>query len=58
MNKQADHLLPLFKGKITLSLLETINHSSIKPYTDKRKEDAELKIRELLKVRNNISKHR
>lgn len=58
MKKQTDYLLPLFKGKAALSLLETINHSHIKPYADKEKKDAELKIRELLKVRNNFSKHR
>lgn len=58
MKKQPDHLLPLFKGKAALSLLETINHSHVKPFTDKEKEETELKIRELLKERNNFSKHR
>ena len=53
MKKQPDHLLPLFKGKATLSLLETINHSHIKPYTDEEKENTELRIRELLKEKNN-----
>ena len=51
MKKISDHLLPLFKGKVALSLLETVNHSHIKPYTDKEKDDVELKIRELLKKR-------
>lgn len=36
MKKQADNLL-LFKGKAALSLLETINNSYVKPYTDKEK---------------------
>lgn len=49
MKKSQDHLLPLFKGNAALSLLETIKHSYIKSYTNKEKENAELKIRELLK---------
>jgi hypothetical protein len=59
LKKQTDYLLPLFKGKAASSLLETINHSSIKSYSDEEKKDAELKIRELLKERkNHLSKHR
>ena len=53
MKKQPDHLLPLFKGKAALSLLETINHSHIKPYTDEKKKDAESRFRELLKEKRN-----
>ena len=51
MKKQSDYLLPLFKSKAALSLLETINHSHIKLYTDEEKKDAELRIGELLKKR-------
>lgn len=51
MKKQADHLLPLFKGKVALSLLETINHSLIKSYIDEEKKNTELKIKELLTFR-------
>ena len=39
MKKQSDYLLPLFKSKAALSLLETINHSLIKPYTDEEKKN-------------------
>ena len=53
MSKQSDHILPLFKGKVALSLLETINHSHIKPYTDEEKERVESRFRELLKEKNN-----
>lgn len=51
MKKQSDYLLPLFKSKAALSLLETINHSSIKPYTDEDKENTESTIRKLVKER-------
>lgn len=37
MKKHPDHLLPLFKGKASLSLLGAINYSHIKPYTDEEK---------------------
>ena len=37
MKKHPSHILPLFKGKASLSLLETINHSHIKPYTNEEK---------------------
>lgn len=36
MKKQPNHLLPLFKGKAALSVLETLNHSHIKPYTNEK----------------------
>jgi hypothetical protein len=51
LKKQPDHLLPLFRGKAALSLLEIINHSHIKPYTDEEKKNTELKIKELLTFR-------
>lgn len=51
MKKHSDHLLPLFKGKGAISILETMNHSHIKSYTDKEKENTEIKIRELLTFR-------
>ena len=57
MKKISDHLLPLFKGKVALSLLDTINHSHIKPYADEEKENTELRIRELLKEHSS-KKHR
>ena len=56
MKKLQDHLLPLFKGKAALSLLETINHSHVKPYTDDEKENTESKIVELLKEKKNLFK--
>ena len=51
MKKYPDHLLPLFKGKTTLSLLETLNHSHIKPYTNE--ERAKSRFRKLLKEKRN-----
>ena len=53
MSKHPDHLLPLFKSKATLSLLETINHSHIKPYThiQMKKRKAESRFRELLIIK-------
>lgn len=51
MKKQPDHLLPLFKGKAAISILETINHSHVKHYSDNEKKNTELRIRELLKER-------
>ena len=45
----SDHILPLFNGKSAKQILDTINHSHIKPYTDEEKENVEIKIRELLK---------
>ena len=42
-------MLPLFEGESAKQILDTINHSHIKPYTDEEKENAELKIGELLK---------
>lgn len=49
MKKHSDHLLPSFKCKAALSLLETLNHSHIKPYTDDEKENAELKNQRIIK---------
>ena len=54
MKKSQNHILPLFKGNITKQVLEIINHSNIKPYVDE--ENAELKIREVLKDRSYLSK--
>ena len=42
-------MLPLFKGKSAKQILDTINHSHIKQYTDEEKENVEMRIRELLK---------
>lgn len=42
-------MLPLFKGESAKQILDVINCSRIKPYTDKEKENTELRIRELLK---------
>ena len=59
MKKQPDQLLPLFRGKAALSLLESISHSHIKPYSDEEKENTESKIKKLLKERKiYLSKHR
>ena len=55
LKKQTDHLLPLFKGKSAKQILDTIQHSHIKPYSDEERKDTETKIREILK-RNNLSK--
>ena len=38
LKKISDHLLPLFKGKSAKQILDTINHSHIKPYTDEEKD--------------------
>lgn len=51
MKKHPDYLLPLFMSKAAITLLETINHSHIKPYTDVEKENTESNIRELLTFR-------
>lgn len=61
--KYNDHLLPLFKGKAAISLLDTMNHSHIKPLTDEEKENTERTIGEILqhkflKDKNHQSKHR
>ena len=42
-------MLPLFKGEPAKQILDTINHSHIKPYTNEEKENVEMRIRELLK---------
>ena len=46
--KSLDHVLPLFKGESVKQILDTINHSHVKPYSDEEKENTELRIRELL----------
>ena len=53
LKKSSDHLLPLFKGETAKQILDTLQHSHIKPYTDEEKQNTELKIRELLKEENN-----
>lgn len=53
LKKSSDHLLPLFKGESTKQILNVIQRSHIKPYTDEEKQNIELKIRELLKEENN-----
>lgn len=58
MKKISDHLLPLFKGKYAKQILDTINHSHIKQYTDEERKDTETKIREILKKTIYQSKHR
>ena len=55
MKKISNYVLPLFKGKSAKKLLNIINNSHIKPYTDEEKENTELKIKELLKEHS--SKH-
>lgn len=55
MKKISDHILPLFKGKSAKQIIDTINNSHIKPYTNEEKENTELKIKELLKEHS--SKH-
>ena len=52
LKKSSDYLLPLFKGESAKQILDTIQHSHIKPYTDEEKQNTELKIRELLKEGN------
>lgn len=49
MKKSSDHILPLFKGESAKQILDTINHSHIKPYIDEEKENVEMRIKELLK---------
>ena len=49
MKKISDHILPIFKEEVSKQILDIIHHYHIKPYTDEEKENAELKIRELLK---------
>ena len=53
MKKSSDHLLPFFKGESAKQILNVIQRSHIKPYTDEEKQNIELKIRELLKEENN-----
>ena len=55
MKKISDHILPLFKDETVKQILDTINSSHIKSYTDEEKENIELKIKELLKEHS--SKH-
>lgn len=55
MKKISDRLLPLFKDEYAKQIIDTINISHIKPYTDEEKENTELKIKELLKEHS--SKH-
>ena len=52
MKKISDHLLPLFKGKSAKQILNIINRSRIKSYTNKEKENTELRIRELLEKKD------
>ena len=55
MKKSSDHLLPLFKGKSAKQILNIINRFHIKPYSNEEKENAKLRITELLKEHS--SKH-
>ena len=58
LKKSSDHLLPLFKGETVKQILDTLQHSHIKPYADEEKKDTEVKIKKILKEENNLSKHR
>ena len=55
MKKISDHLLPLFKDESAKQIIDTINHSHIKPYTNEEKENTEMRIKELLEEQS--SKH-
>ena len=46
-------VVPTLKGKAATSILETIEASKIKPYSNESKLDAEKKIQELLRKRDN-----
>lgn len=40
MKKSSDYMLPLFRDVSAKQILDIINHSHIKPYTDEEKENA------------------
>ena len=48
MKKISDNTLPLFKGEFAKQLLNTIEHSHLKSYTDEEKENTEMIIKEFL----------
>lgn len=56
MKKISDNILPLFKGEFAKQLLNTIEHSHLKAYTDEEKENTEMIIKEFLE-KELLSKH-
>lgn len=56
MKKISDNTLPLFKGEFSKQLLNTIEHSHLKSYTDEEKENTEMIIKEFLE-KELLSKH-